>query len=362
MNPATEREAKKVAQDFYGLKDPSLFIIPGGRVNETFKVETAGRQYILQRLSPFFLGAEAFGLNWQKLNLAISERLPTPIPLIPPIYPDLNGCYLTLLPAEREAWRLTGFLTGYPAPKTPVGAYPAARLLGQLHRTLNKPSPVELLSLPKGEFTNQHLSRPKDFTILVENYCSHPHIHDLTPLIEQAAEAAWQLPLTPEFLASFNLREVLIHGDPKADNFLLDTKGQALALLDWDTAGLGRSLMDVAEMMRSFGARPGGKLDRPTLVAIARGYGETGLKLMETELKLLPTILRGLTLNLCRRYLTDALTEVYFKWDPRAYPSLYLQNKSRAETLLNLAKYLLDQEMNLVDLFLRSFPSPSIPN
>jgi hypothetical protein len=67
--------------------------------------------------------------------------------------------------------------------------------------------------------------------------------------------------------------------------------------------------------------------------------------------ELLPAVWRALALNLSRRYLTDALAEVYFLWDSRLYPSLYDQNRQRGADLLALADHLLEREMDLVELF-----------
>jgi hypothetical protein len=56
------------------------------------------------------------------------------------------------------------------------------------------------------------------------------------------------------------------------------------------------------------------------------------------------------SLNLARRYLTDALAEVYFRWNPRKFASLYHQNMDRATSMLRLADYLLDHEIALTEL------------
>jgi hypothetical protein len=65
---------------------------------------------------------------------------------------------------------------------------------------------------------------------------------------------------------------------------------------------------------------------------------------------LLPAVVRALAVNLARRYLTDALAEVYFKWDRTRYESLHLQNLSRGRRCLDLAEELLVREMELTRL------------
>jgi hypothetical protein len=108
-------------------------------------------------------------------------------------------------------------------------------------------------------------------------------------------------------------------------------------------------------MLRSWG---GSAPDRAAfddrLAAVVEGYAETGLPLDPGEVRLLPPVLRGLTLNLARRYLTDALAEVYFQWDSQAYPSLYEQNLAKAQKLLDLAEAVLEREMPLGDRLLRA--------
>jgi len=182
-----------------------------------------------------------------------------------------------------------------------------------------------------------------------------------------AAEAAARLPLFPGFINVFNHHDVVIHGDPKADNFLFSGAGQAICLLDWDTASYGHVLVDVAEMLRSWGSSddPDHPLDWDRLAAVAEGYAQTGLSLAETDLEILPPVLRAITLNLCRRYLTDALAEVYFRWDRQKFPSLHRQNLTRAAAMLDLAEYLLDHEISLAaalkEAYARGFESrPSI--
>ena len=60
-------EAEEIARDFFGLAAPRARRLPGGRVNETFLVESGGQNYILQRLNSFFQNDEALGHNWQRV-------------------------------------------------------------------------------------------------------------------------------------------------------------------------------------------------------------------------------------------------------------------------------------------------------
>ena len=351
-------EASMVADTLFGLTGTRCRRAPSGRVNETFILESDYGQFVLQRLNDFFQASEAPGSNWLKVWLAIKERSGRDEVPLPPIYSDLKNRILAPF-SDGGLWRLTGFLDGIPADKSPAGAESSARLMGRIHRYLNEPAPLpELLALPDGEFNNQRLSRPEDFMALISHYRGHPHLDNLKSTIEQAAEASWHLPARPEFLFAMESRSMVIHGDPKADNFLLDQYGQAEALLDWDSVCYGHNLIDIAEMLRSWGAPGKGVTNHLNLLSmglIIKGYGETGPDLSQTDLEILPAVLRAITLNLCRRYLTDALAEVYFKLDKRNYRSLYEQNKSRAGSMLSFAESLLTQEFEIIDLFLTNY-------
>ncbi len=358
LSPNADRtsEAREVARDLYGLEVIRLTPYGGGRVNDTFRMETAGGCFILQRLNDFFQGAPALGLNWRSVRQALAERLAPDEPPLPPVFPDLEGKYLTSRPERDGFWRLTGFLSGRPTAPTPDTGREAARLLGVLHLALNRPAPLELQPLPEGDFTNQFLTGPEDFEVLTVHYRGHPRLEDLKPHLARAAEDAWQLPRHPGFLDVFRHHDVVVHTDPKADNFLFSPEGRATALLDWDCVGLGHVLADLGEMLRSWGGlAPDQAAFDDRLAAVAEGYAETGLPLTRDEVELLPPVLRGLALNLARRYLTDALAEVYFHWDRQAYPSLYEQNLARARKLLDLAEGVLEREVPLGERLVRAY-------
>ena len=361
-NAVLINDAAQVARTAYGLSsalEPKPF--GTGRVHDTFLVESGGRPYILQRLNDFFQGHEAFGLNWMMVEGAIREQSDFLFPLLPPIFPDRDGHYVTSLEGGGGFWRLTGFIEGLPAPLTPNGGREAARLLGVLHRLLNSPTPLNsLLPLPEGEFTNQRLTGPSDLEALNLHYRRHPRLEELRPLIDSAAEAAALLPAHPAFLAAFTMRDVVIHGDTKADNFLFSPDGRAQVLLDWDSVGLGNILIDLAEMLRSWGVPKFLPPEGPPAVgenmaAVLEGYAETGLELTTLEMELLIPVLRGTALNLIRRYLTDALAEVYFRWDSAAYPSLYHQNRARAVKMLHLVDHLLSNEISLTQTLTEAY-------
>jgi Ser/Thr protein kinase RdoA (MazF antagonist) len=343
------REAEEVARDHFGLASPQARPLAGGRVNVTFRVDSGGESFILQRLSPFFQDNEALGLNWQRVVQALAERAAPP--LVPPIFPDREGRWLVTRPGRAGAWRLTGFCPGRPVPKNPAGAGAAARAMGRLHHRLNRPAPIPLLPLPEGEFTNRRLTSLEELALWPDHYRGHPHWPSLHPLWEKMAAAVRDLPFHTDFLDVFRLREVVVHGDPKADNFLQNETGEIQTVLDWDTVGLGHVLAEVGEMLRSFGAAAETGEEVSAASAVVEGYAETGLALTEADVELLPAVWRALALNLGRRYLADALAEVYFLWDRLNYPSLYEQNRRRGAALLDLADRLLEREMELIERF-----------
>lgn len=376
-------ECRAAAVALFGLKEPLLARLPGGRVNESFIVTSLEGRFVLQRLNEFFLGPLQFlrrpegpenkiapnvntavGENWRAVYLAVLERSGQGQAPLPPIYPDLNGRWLACFPeGEGETsgfWRLTGFLEGLPAPKSPAGAREAAKMLGFFHRHLNLPRPIDLTPLPEGEFTNQHLSCPREFERIYGEYHGHPQLEELKPLIDRAMEAAAGFMARPGFAGLFSLRNAIIHGDPKADNYIFSPDGRALALLDWDSVGPGNVLIDVAELLRSWGYLSSeGEADIGSMAAVVEGYAQGGLALNPDEVEMLPAVVRAIALNLCRRYLVDALAQLYFKWNEAAYTSLFHQNRARAEVMLTMVEHLADMEAKLGALLAESYLSAS---
>lgn len=354
MPAALIQDVTLAARLCFGLADVRVHPLKGGRVNESFVLERGEERFVLQRLNDIYEGSPTLGLNWKAVCEALATRGNGELAsAAPAIFPARDGQYVAAPIDGGHVWRLTAHINGRPGVPAAAPARRAARLLGRLHTLLNFPLPIELLPPPEAELTNQRLSRPEDFEALRQLYRRHPRLDDIASLIDQGAEAALFLPAFPAFLDVFNLREVVIHGDPKADNFIFAQGGQPLALVDWDDVRYGHVLIDIAEMLRSWGrpAEGGRGMNLEVMAAVLTGYAETGLPLSPQDVTLLPAVLRGVSLTLARRYLTDSLAEVFFKWDFGKYPSLHTQNKSRAAAMLDMAEYLLNNEMRLVEAF-----------
>ncbi|MDR2368915.1 MAG: aminoglycoside phosphotransferase family protein [Deltaproteobacteria bacterium] len=334
----------------YGLGAGGAAIrrLDSGRVNETYLATLeSGETYVLQRLNAFFGSAGAIGENWDRVGRALGGAGVG----FPRIFATVGAGWLYVEPGGDSHWRLTGFLEGRPPGRESLGdARLAARTLGLCHRALNVPRPIELLEpLDNADFTNQKRCEPGDFEFLFKQYRGHPHLGSVSGDIKRGGEAARLLPNRPAYLRIFAARDLVVHRDCKADNFLI---GEARhSLIDWDTVGYGDPLLDIGEMCRSWAVSPVAPFYRADLAAaIVEGYRETGLRLSADEYRLLPATVRGLAVNLARRYLTDALAEAYFQWDRDAYPSLYEQNRSRGRHMLDLAEELLDREMELIKI------------
>ena len=358
------QQARDVAHQGYNLVPLELVHLINGRVNDTFQLKTTTGIFLLQRLSPVFMGSLALGLNWLTIQESIASRSKHPTAPLPHILPSTEGSYLYPGP-QGDNWRLTTFINGVTPAKGPAEAQEAARLLGFFHSHLNQPKPLELLPLPMGESTNQYLPKPNDFETITDIYHDNTNLEELRPTLALATQAAQNLPLSPEFITAFQRRDLIIHGDPKIDNFMFNPEtGQALALVDWDTAQLGNFLVDIAEMLRSWGTPQKStsaslpqlkKIASHLLPPVVEGYAESGLELTAKDLELLPQILRAISLNLCRRYLTDALAQTYFRWDSQAYPSLYHQNRERALSLLAQSEEIRLNELKLTDAFKEAY-------
>ncbi|MDR2421899.1 MAG: phosphotransferase, partial [Deltaproteobacteria bacterium] len=284
--------------------------------------------------------------NWLKAQSALLAHGLA----FPAIAPDLFG---ELLHRREGAYRLTLWLPGQtpPAGQTEA-AFLAGRFLGQCHQALNSPLPlIGLEPLPRGfEFTNQKLTVQEDFDEIFAYYRRHPNLTKLAPTIGRAGQAARRLPRRPAFTRVFLARDLVVHADPKRENFLTD--GQSVALVDWDTVGYGDPLIDLGEMCRSFATvKTKSSFELSLAMAAVRGYEETGLDLAGQIPLLLPAVIRALALRLVRRYLVDALAEVYFSWDQSRFESLFAQNEARALALLGLAEELEDREMEISRAF-----------
>ncbi|MDR1084200.1 MAG: aminoglycoside phosphotransferase family protein [Deltaproteobacteria bacterium] len=338
-----------IAENRYGIEPQKIIPINSGKVNLSFRVVTASGDFCLQRLNDYFQNSEALGHNWELAQKVITgHHLP-----FPEIVPAVDG---NLLVADDGSWRLTKWLDGHLPPAGDRDtAYLAGHTLGLIHRVLNVPRPIPaLFKLPQDfAFTNQKLASSKDFDNIYLLYRRHPNLVQINPLIKRAALAAFNLPRRPAFQRVFLARDLVIHGDPKRENFLVES--HKMALLDWDTIGYGDPLIDLGELCRSFAViKPNSEFQTSLAACAVRGYEESGFDFDSQISLLLPAVIRALCLNLTLRYLIDALAEVYFSWDPEKFDSLFAQNESRAATLLSTVEEMETSEMEFINLLTRA--------
>jgi hypothetical protein len=180
-------------------------------------------------------------------------------------------------------------------------------------------------------------------------YHDRKHDPELAPFIELVMEqepfamGLWRA------LAQGRIRNTLIHGDTKIENFLFcPLSGRVKALVDLDTIMPFTWLADWGDMMRSMVNVAGEKerdlakvdIDREVFEAVSRGFLDSVEEVTDAEVSMMVPAVQAITLELGLRFLTDYLRgDTYFQVMPGDPRDL---NKVRAMVQLTLYRRLIE--------------------
>ncbi len=334
--------------------------LPGGHINDSYRVEAGSESYLLQRLNPHvFPDAGTVMDNVSRVTGHVAARLRAAGVV------DWRRRTLALVPArsgagwvrdgEGAAWRLFGFITGTlvrERAESPADALAAGRGFGAFLRLLADYHGAPLAETIAGfhdtaaRFERLEQAVRKD----AQRRCAGARAD-----IELAIGQRQLADVLPPLLRSGAIPIRIAHNDAKLSNVLLDERsGEPLCVVDLDTVMPGSALYDFGDLVRSVTsptAEDEEDLSRvavqvPLFEALARGYLEAaGAILTPTERDRLVFAGRLITLEQAVRFLTDHLEgDRYYRV---ARPG---HNLMRARTQLRLYESLTERDGELQEI------------
>jgi len=332
----------------------NLTPIGGGNVNDSWQVQlTSGKSFILQRLSPtVFPNPSLVMTNLQLVTNHLHHQLQQ--------HPELSIQVPELLHAPTDAtcsvddrnchWRMLSFINNsrtLTSLSSPVQAEEIGRILGCFHQLLATLDPADLDNpLPGFHVTPRYLQQ-YDAVLEKQSRSLNKQEQHCSDLIEQSRPRADLLERNRSLLTTS-----IIHGDPKAANFLFAQKSDtAISLIDLDTVMPGLLLHDLGDCLRSCCNSAGEELDDPAQVffdpelfaAILEGYCSQARKLLnEKDRELLIDAAWLICFELGLRFFSDHLAGNHYFKVQRADHNLH-----RALVQFHLAASVLHQREKL---------------
>jgi Ser/Thr protein kinase RdoA (MazF antagonist) len=299
--------------------------INNGLINKTWLIETKYKKYILQKVSAIF-DTTIHDDAWAVSNHLSAYGLK--VPFI--IRDNNNNLYINY---KNEIYRALEFIEGHSYNKinNNIMAYQAGTMLGLFHKYLM-------------DFNYEYKSkRRQDFAFHAHNLSENLKIyHSHEYYIKVKNIAQHMLSKIHSISADFKATPRHIHGDPKISNILFDNNSCAIALIDFDTLNKSGWSLELGDALRSW-ANPCEEddlfshVDLDIAAQALKGYGEimksSWSKQERAELLI---TMRGITLNLAIRYLSDVLSENYFAYDPTRYKRACDHNWQRAQAMYAL--------------------------
>ncbi|MFP6654872.1 MAG: aminoglycoside phosphotransferase family protein, partial [Myxococcota bacterium] len=301
--------------------------ISDGLVHRSWHVRVGPDEFVLQRVSPIF--APEIHENIQRVTQHLAARGFRSVTLLPTV----DGASSASL-GSLDRWRLMPHLGGasFDRIQSLEQAQSAGRLIGEFHAAMRDfDAPLAPIGIPYRETE----------TVLVvlrgtlENHENHRLAEEVGPLAQRVFEAFDAL--GPPIEAP----DCVIHGDLKLSNLLFESRDgpgrdKAVALIDMDTLMRAPLWVELGDAWRSW-CNPAGEEVRKTRFDLSIFESSTkgflqglGRPLSTAETESLRTAPERLALELCARYLTDALEESYFGWDPTRFSGHGEHNSTRA--------------------------------
>lgn len=326
--PATQLLPAEVRRAFPPLDVPfEIRPLPGGNLHRSFHVRTADAEYVLQRVSDVF--APAIHDNIVAVSRHLERHGFRTIRLLPTR--EGEPC---LASREHGRWRLMPHLGGarFRRLRSVPQARSAGRLAGRFHAAMaDFEGELAPMGIPYRD-TPRYLRALRD---ALATHAGHRLAAEMKPLGERVLAAFDALGSPP------GVGERVIHGDLKLDNLLFEgeqppARDRAFALIDLDTLMRAPLWVELGDAWRSW-CNPAGEHTRETRFEIryfeasAEGFLDgLGEPLAADELASLETATERVCLELCARYVTDALEETYFNWDAERFETRGEHNLVRA--------------------------------
>lgn len=321
--------AKAALSSWRELEGAQITPMGNGLVNWTFLATVGKARWILQCLNPIF--NPSINLNIEAVTgLLQKKRI-----LTPTIIPNREGRLFTAI--GNQNWRLMSYVEGHTIDRSSDLdlLFSAGEQVAKFHEAL-----VGMDYRYQGIRPGVH-----DLCSKLENLVRTLKLYEGHQFHDQVKKMASQVVLAEEGIGGFEglpLRNC--HGDLKLSNILLNREQRACALIDLDTVGSMIWPFEMGDALRSWCNPAGEDVDKTEFsaelfLASLSGYAKAIPKFLKTDekAKLLEGI-KYICLELAARFLTDALEEKYFAWDPSRFNSRSQHNCIRAAGQLALFK------------------------
>ncbi|WP_161606337.1 phosphotransferase [Microlunatus speluncae] len=275
ITPDPER-LRELITDRYELPDPVISRFSDD--HPVFRVIAGDRHAVIR------IGR---GLERYAAVLAALGRAGVPGPRV---IPDRSGRLIT--PLDELELLIMDYVAGEPTPFSPVPLGRLAATLGRLHRAGEAATTVAGEPPPGLPRIDRAVMLPAN-----ELRFGLSRLEPVADRVEAADRALWQRLVDACYAGrSFGsdpndgLTRVFLHGDAHPRNSVLTPAG-SVALIDWDAAGPGPAVIDLAFLAlscaRGFISEPPVPFDPARLAAVAAGYREQ-VRLTEADLDALP--------------------------------------------------------------------------
>lgn len=235
----------------YGLNSEQTTVkaFGDGLINHTWRVNCAGKDYILQRVNDeVFKNPEAIDQNLSLIKHFLSKHHPNYL-FVSPLSAS-NG--LSLLNTETGFYRLFEFVDGSVSVNsltTEEEAYEAAGQFGKFTRILSD-FDAKRLSITIPDFHNLSL-RYAQFASACQN-ASGKRLKHSQQSINFINEHSAIVDTYQMIINGNELPLRVIHHDTKINNVLFDKERKGLCVIDLDTVMPGYFISDVGDMMRTY--------------------------------------------------------------------------------------------------------------
>ena len=307
--------------------------ITSGLLNETYKIESGKSIFFLQKLHP------KISYSQTKNYKTLTDFMRTAGFQTQEVIPSAKGKLVVRSGFSR--WRLLRGIHGHVynvAPSTLI-ARETGRCLGRTHKLLSgfneKLQPTLPMFCYNKVLRKLHTHRKK------LDRDTNPNVREATNFL--------CLHL-PKYRLPTSLPKKIIHTDPKISNFVFNQKGQALTMIDWDTAQCLSPLYDIGDAIRSLCGQEEDNLNNKFNVAkyksfLAGYFSSAKNYLSERERRLIPRVICLVILGLSSRFLNDYIDNFYFGWDSKRYRSRKEHNLARVLGQISLYKNFLSQRL-----------------